>query len=405
MSILRIYSSLRAEAQHCQWAVIGTGQAPVAGEGRLADLPQSVESVQLVIPAAQVLITHARLPQGARRGTGSVLAFAVEEQTVSDPDANQVSWLGTIGEEDALAVVDKRSLAHWQQTLNTAGIHIDEVHSETLLLPIRSGEWSINWNGSEGFCRTGELDGAATDSGDRKSPPLLLRLKLEEAKAHGAAPTSIALYMTTAAAVPDIAAWQRELGTDLRLEGLWDWRSALPEAGVCLAQPRQPWRIFSGAARRLRAAGWILGAAMILHALALMADWGALAGSQRALRQQMEAQFRATFPDTIAVVDPALQMRRKLASAHHAAGLPDNGDFLPMILQVAAATKELPAGSVRAISYAAGRMTVEVSPGDQATADRIKMRLLQSGLSVGSSPPPSRSANGKPVVALVVWSS
>ena len=103
MSLLRIYGSLRDPPQQCQWALVNTGREPVAGEGRLAELPRRAERIQLVVPAAQVLITRTRVPQEARRRAGSVLAFAVEENTAGDPDANQVSWLGTAGDNEGRA--------------------------------------------------------------------------------------------------------------------------------------------------------------------------------------------------------------------------------------------------------------------------------------------------------------
>ena len=79
MSLLRIYASLRDAPQQCQWALVNSGSEPVVGEGRLAELPRRAERVQLVIPAAQVLITRARIPQSARRRPGSALAFAVRK--------------------------------------------------------------------------------------------------------------------------------------------------------------------------------------------------------------------------------------------------------------------------------------------------------------------------------------
>ena len=419
MSLLRVFGPLSDQPEHCQWALIDDDRELVAGEGRLADLPRHAGRVQLLIPAAQVLLTRARVPPGARRGAGSALAFAVEEKTAGEPDANQVSWLGAAGDEDALAVTDKRGLERWQHALAAAGIRVDEVHCETLLLPLREGEWSVAWNGGEGLVRSGEFEGAATDCGDRESPPLSLRLMLEEAKARNAGPTAIALYMTAPDghpnktsdarfplssslpqagerdkvslrevhdnAVPDIAAWQRELGIDVRDAGTWDWRTAPPDAGIALVQQRQRWRVFSGAAIRLRPAAWILGAALTLHAVALVAGWTLLAGEQRALRQQMDSRFRAAFPDAVAVADPALQMRRKLAEARHAAGLADTGDFLPMIGQVASATKGLPPGAIRAVSYGGGRMTLELVANEE-TVRRIVARLTGSGLSVSVSP-------------------
>jgi len=355
---------------------------PDFGEGRLAELPRRAKHVQLVIPAAQVLITRARVPQGARRRPGSVLAFAVEEKTAGEPDANQVNWLGAVGDEEALAVADKEGLERWRHALGAVGIRAYEVHCETLFLPWATGEWSLAWNGSEGFVRTGEFEGAATDCGDRQAPPLSLRLMLEEVQARSAGPSSIAIYPTSPEAAPDIAAWQSELGIALRMAGTWDWRTVPAGAGVSLAQERQRWRAFTGAAARLRPAAWIVGVALAVQAAALVIDWTLLANEQRAVRAQMEARFRSAFPDAVAVVDPALQMRRQLAAARRRAGVPDGGDFAPMIEKVAIGLKGLPAGALRTVSYESGRMTLELAAIEEAALRRIVARLTQTGLIV-----------------------
>jgi len=400
VSLLRIYASLLDPPQRCQWALVNGGREPVFGEGRLAELPRRAERVQLVVPAAQVLITRSRVPQGARHRPGSILAFAVEEKTAGEPDAIQVSWLGAVGDEDALAVADKEGLERWRHALGAVGIRGYEVHCETLLLPWRTGEWSLAWNGSEGFVRTGEFEGAATDCGDRQAPPFSLRLMLEEVQARSAGPSSIAIHPTSPEAVPDIAAWQSELGIALRMAGPWDWRTVPPGAGVSLAQERQRWRLFSGAASHLWPAAWIVGGALALHAVALVVDWTSLANEQRALRQQMESRFRASFPEAVAVVDPALQMRRKLAEARHAAGQSDSGDFLPMIETVMAGMKDLPEGGLRVLSYERGRMTLELAATEEAAVNRIVTRLTQSGMSVERSTAVKRPGGGTVVITV-----
>ncbi len=400
MSLLRIYGSLRDPPQHCCWTLVNGGHEPVAGEGRLAELPQRAERVQLVLPATQVLITRACVPQAARRRAGSVLAFAVEEKTVGEPNANQVSWLGSAGDADVLAVMDRQGLTRWRDALDTVGIRAYEVHCETLLLPWAAGEWSLAWDGREGFVRTGEFEGAATDCGDRESPPLSLRLLLDEANARSAGPAAIAVSMTTPDAAPDLEAWQRSLGIALRLAGPWDWRTAPPHAGISLIQERQRWRGFTRFRARLRPAAWIVSGALAIHAMALVTDWTRLAGEQRALRQHMEARFRAAFPDAVAVVDPALQMRRKLAEARRAAGLSDSGDFLPMIETVAAGLKAVPAGSVRIVSYESGRLTLELAALDEATVRRMVARWLQAGLSVDTSAVSTRPGSGTMVLTV-----
>lgn len=403
MSLLRIRGSLTEAPVRCQWALIDDGHAPVLGEGPLAELPRGAARVQLVLPAAQALITRTHLPAAARRHAGSVLAYAVEDETVGEPDAGQVSWLGAAGDADVLAVVDKAGLARWLAALDAVGIRAPEVHCETLLLPWTAGEWSLAWDGREGIVRTGQFEGAATDCGDRAAPPLSLRLMLDEAQTRNERPGTIALYGMAPDTTPDLDAWQRELGVVLRVAEPWTWSAAAPLAGVSLAQQKRwrwQWRLAPGALARLRPAALIVGAALAIQTVALIVDWALLAHEQRALRQTMVARFQATFPDAVTVVDPALQMRRKLAEARHAVGQSDLGDFLPMIEQVAAAVKELPAGTVRTVSYESGRMTFELAAVDEAGMRRIVARLLQSGLAVDTPPSAVRAAN-TPVVLTV----
>lgn len=377
MSLLRIHCSLQAVPARCQWALVEPGRAPVAGEGPPAALPRRAARVQLVLDASAVLLTQVRLPRGAKRRAGSVLAFAVEEQTLGEPDANQASWLGSSGDADALAVVDKKGLARWLDALAAVGIRDCEVQCETLLLPRAAGEWSLAWNGRDGCVRTGDFDGTATDNGDAHTPPLSLRMLAAGALAARRAPAAIAVYTTPSAAAPDLEAWQRELGVPLRLAGAWDWRAAPPAAGVNLLAPRPAWRALGDLLPRLRAAAALVAVALILHALAVVVDWSLLRGEQQALRQQMEARFRAIAPEALAVVDPALQMRRKLAEARHRAGAPDSGDFLPMMEQVAAPLNELPAGSLRAVAFESGRLSLSLTGIDEAAGRRLVARLRQ----------------------------
>ena len=400
MSLLRIRGSLSVAPARCRWALGESGRAPVQGEGLLADVPRGAARVQLVIGAADVLLARVKLPHGAKRRAGPVLAFAVEDQTLGEPESNQANWLGTAGDSDVVAVMDKKGLERWQNALEAAGIREYEVHCETLLMPRAAAEWSLAWNGREGFVRTAEFEGAATDCGDQRSPPLSLRLMAETAAAGGALPAAIAIYMTAPAAAPDIDAWRRELGIPLRLAGAWDWPATRHDAGVNLVQTRRSWRLPREVAARLRPAAWLAAAALALHALALVTDWTLLRGEQRALRQQMEARFRAAVPGAVAVVDPVLQMQRKLAEARHVAGVRDNGDFLPMIENVATALKEIPAGSLRAAAYGNGRLSLELSGIDAAAARRFVERLLQSGVNVAAAATPARDGSGAFVVSV-----
>src|SRR5258705_7012190 len=157
VTLLRIQCSLKAGPPHCRWALSEVGGKSLHGEGTLADVPRRAVRVQLVVPAIEVLLARVNLPQGAKRRASAVLAFAVEEQTLGEPEAQHASWLGTAGAADVVAVVDKKGLDRWREALTAAGIDGYEVQCETLLLPRAAGEWSLAWDGREGFIRTGEF--------------------------------------------------------------------------------------------------------------------------------------------------------------------------------------------------------------------------------------------------------
>ena len=409
MSVLRIRCDLNESPLRSSWVLTGDPGGPVEGEGRLADLPRAGR-IQLVLPADAVVFIRPQLPRGSRHDGGPVLAFAIEDETLGDPEANHVIRAPLSVSTDTLAVFNKQKLACWHEALVHAGIQTYDVHCETLLLPRKAGEWSLAWNGREAFVRSEEFEGAATDCGTPEMPPLTLRLMIEEARRRGNAPDSIALFygMTDApdagvpGAAPNLEAWQNVLGVKICLHGPWDWRTATHSDDLVLMQQRRNWRVSPEFLARLRPASWLLAAALGIHVIAGLADWVKLGGEQRMLRERMEARFRQVIPDAVAVVDPALQMRRKLAEARHSSGLPDAADFIPMIEKIGTAMDDLPAGSVRSVSYENGRMTMEVERTDTVALQRAVARLRDAGLKVDDSA--GDLARGAGLIALTVRS-
>ncbi|MDW2982495.1 type II secretion system protein GspL [Rhodanobacter sp. KK11] len=394
MSVLRIYCPLPAVPTTCEWVLFDDRDGSQPGKGTLAQLPQGAAHVQLVLAAGQVLITRARLPAAGRRRSAALLAYAAEEKLASDPDANQVSRLGQVDGDDVLAAVDRLRLQGWHDALNAVGIRVDGVYCETLMLPIRHGEWSLAWNGRDGYVRTGEFEGGATDCGDRQTPPLALQLLLEDARTRDALPTSIALHPADAAAQPDLGAWQLSLGVDVRLAPPYDWRTAPTLVGPRIDDGgRRRWYPPPAALARWRAIGRVLLVALALHSVALLVDRVRLGSEQRQLRAQLEARFRALFPAAVAVADPVLQTRRQLAQARHAANQPDAGDFPVMLGKVAGALSGVQGVKLHALSYEDGRMTLELA-GPDPLARQIETRLGQAGFDVEAPPAARHSGRG-----------
>jgi len=382
MSVLRLFCTLATAPTRCAWVLFDEHADVQSGEGALAQLPQGATQVQCVLAASDVLLVRVQLPAAGRRRSAALLAYAAEEKLASDPDANQVSPLGRVDDDDVLAVLDRQRLQGWCDALAAAGVHVDGVYCETLMLPVQEGEWSLAWNGQEGFVRTGEFGGGAMDCGDPRTPPLALQLLLDAARARDVLPSSIALYLATPVAQPDLDAWQHGLGVEVRLMPALDWRLEVDAAGIRLDRERQRWRPAAATLAPWRQVGWMVLVVVMLHSTALLVDHLRLTSQQQQLRQQMDARFRALFPTAVAVVDPVLQTRRQLTEARHAANQPDDGDFPVMLGKVTAALAGVPAAELHALSYADGRMTLEFSATANKLASQIETRLLQSGLAV-----------------------
>ena len=381
MSVMRLRCSLSQFPLECEWHLRG-GPRAGSGAGGLDDVPRGVERIEWIVPASDVSITRAKLPRAARRRGGAVLAYAVEDEIAGEADAQYVTRLGSVGDEDVLVVLDSPHFARSLDALSRAGVAPDAIYCETLLLPRASGAWSLAWDGHEGFVRTGDLEGAATDAGDSRTPPLTLKLMLDDAHSRGALPRELAIYSADAHTAPDPDAWQSALGIPLVLAGAWDWSSAPASSQAQLTQPVRGSNRLRRIARRLVPAAWLVAIAFLVHAAGLAIDWAMLASDQRALRARMEARFRAVFPDALAIADPALQMRRKLAESRRAAGHTDTQDFLPMLGRLAVAMKELPPGALRVVAYDGSRITLQVRGAGEAALRRFGERLRETGLEV-----------------------
>ena len=386
MTELRILASLRRPQADCAWSVLSPTGVTRDGAGPWTGLPQRADRVTLVVPADEVLLKRTRLPPGAARRAGQALSFAVEDEVLGEPEGHLVVHVGRRDEQDVLAVFDRAGVAQWRERLSAAGAVA--LKSEILMLPWAHGQWSLAWDGTQGFVRTGEFEGAAVDTGSRLSPPLWLRQALRGGEYP--APASIKVFGVTPEAMPDGAAWARALGVPVDSAGVWDWRTAPAGDAPTLLRLGSRWRPLMGSAGRLKTAVWIAAFAVVLHCLLSLADWARLAREQAALRRAQEVRFRAVFPDALAVVDPLLQMRRKLTEARHAAGQPDSGDFRPLLEAAARALGGLPAGSLRSIGFDNGRLSLELAGVEQAAVAQLAARLAQSGFVVD--PPPAAVA-------------
>ncbi|ODU44225.1 MAG: type II secretion system protein GspL [Thiobacillus sp. SCN 63-374] len=389
MSLLRIHiPSSWPDAEPdalLPWCRLGArGEQLGAGFAALADLTRS-EACELVLPADAVLLTRASLPRGSKQKLQQLLAYAVEDRLVAEPDTvHAAAGPAPVAGQTALAVVDKAWLTRVLARFNGAGLRPRSAWPETLLPALPADGWVMVWDGHGGFLRSGEHAGMSLDGGSSTQPPAALVLSAAEARAAAGLPHRLLLRLREGAPPPDVDAWSQVLGVAVELGAEWAPLQH-PDAirgGIDLLQGAfAPAGTARGGWPGLRLPLILAGLIAVLQIGATTAEWWLLSREKQSLQAAMETHFREAFPDARVVVDAPLQMQRKLAELRSAAGQTSPADFLPLLSRAAAALDADSRGGLRAIHYEAGQLRLDVPVADRAAAEQLSKRLSDAGLS------------------------
>ena len=389
MSILHIFVPELGFEKTCDWALREGGSVKI-GTSDCSDLPRADQTI-LIVAASRVLLTQVQLPAIRRNKLREMLAFAVEDKLLAEPDkihvvAATLSPISLQGQETAVAIIDKawlrQQLAHLQQH----GIRPEKMLAETLLPSLENQAWSMVWNGQGGFVRLGPSSGIVVDGGDAHTPPMALTLALAEARALKTAPTRILLYLTPGTNAPQ---WSSNLSLDIEQRSAWYWQNADTNDAATLnllqgefAPPNknQAW------IQQLRPALMLLGLIVAVHLLATFADWARLRHEQRQLQNEMVEIFKQTFPQATAIVDPALQMQRNLAELQRSRGTIVSSDFLPLL---ALAAPVIHQAKIQTLQYEQEHLKIELLMRDSAQLDALREQLhtLPISAAIGATEP------------------
>lgn len=364
---------------HLDWVVFDAQGKP---HQRGSDHPPTHLPCYLVLPADKVLFARVKLPATARRQRDMLLAYAVEDQLLSEPEQQHVVWCGVDDEgDDALAIVERQWLAALLQELAEQGVQPECVVPETLLLPWEPECWTLAWTQAGGVLRTGRLSGMAVEA-LANDPPISLMLALRDATRK---PQKILLHATNLE-LPDIDRWQTLLGQTLFgievavLEplGREQLRASCPVNLLqgMFARQKMDWSWLP----QLRPAGVALLLLLLLQVVGVGVDWLRLSQEQKHLQAQMKQLFRTSFPDARVIVDAPLQMQRKLVDVRRATGQPAAGDFLPLLARIAPTIASQPKASLQALRYTSNQLDVTLLLPDQRSADSILAQLAIPGV-------------------------
>jgi general secretion pathway protein L len=380
------------------WALVRDGSLVREGSGLIADLPAAAR-VSVIVAASRVLLASATLPRRGARRVQHALAYAVEDQLTSDPEGVHAVAAGAPRDNrQSIAVIEREWLRNLLASFQSAKARPDSVTVESCLPPIAEGEWKVVLRRDGGFARTGDAAGISFDGALEGAAPDVLRLALDAARGEGSGPRRIAVHAESAL---DVQSWGRELGVPCEAAGPWHaWRS-VERPSVEFLQGEFKRRFGSGDLwPRLRPAAILAGAALAIEVVGTFCQWGALRYEKVQLEARMQEQFKAAFPTALAIVDPALQMRRNLQAARAAAGMAQESDFLPLLAKAARAN----AGGgwiVKTVGYDTGKLSLDVVFADRGRAASTLKRLQDRDIGVALEAASPQPAGAEERVVLV----
>jgi general secretion pathway protein L len=401
-TLLRLYlpANWPSKQTSCEWQLLNThGALLQSGASEPRHWP-AADCCELILTAAQCLLTSVGLPKTARARTAEVIGYALEEQLLGDAanehfvvghplDQRNASDSGVVS--TPVWVIARQRLQTLLDTLRTLGHTPQRLVSELQLLPLSgSNHWSLCLKPDGGFLRTGsetgcgcsfDLPGGTADA--LREPPAELRLALSAARKTGTLPSAISVYSAPGSKLEatQLADWQASLGLPVQLAGEYRWRdyaAQIASARNLLTGEFTPARAPGEGWSSLRPALWLGALALLIYSLFSFGEWAWLSHEKNQLRQQMTVQFRSSFPQAQTIIDPPLQMQRLHDQLLRERGQPGADDFLSLL---AAASAALPNPSqLKLISYAEGRLELSLILADANTLQQLRNNLQQRGL-------------------------
>lgn len=382
--ILRLYFSAawHGRSSVCPWALCSAdGSVQQSGVSLLADMPKADDYVA-IIASDKLSCIRLTMPKKGRRRWEAALPYMVEEFTLSEPEDNHVVPAAAQSDgQRSVFVLEKRWLELILAACVEAGITLRRAVPEMLLPNLPDSTWVLVWDGEQGFLRHSLYGGMALDAASDMQMPLAVQLSLNSLPA----PKQIQLrYLSPSQ--NSLPQWAN-LPCQLNLGEPWDWRTApiAPDTLNLLWGNFAPKAKFQQWLPHLRPLAIILALVLVVETTGTLIEWALLSKQQTALKQQMTRTFRQAFGENSVIVDPALQMRRKLTELRHQVGVVDEADYLPLLDRAAGALNALPLGSVNGLRYIGDKLEVDLRLPQKVELDNLLIKLNNKGFLVSVS--------------------
>lgn len=335
------------------WALLGAdGKLQAEGESDPRHWPAADECTVL-LAGAQCLWLETSLPRAARRDAPRLLAYALEDRLLSDPDSQHLSIShrrpAEGGETLGVLVVARERMRQLLAQLQAIGRLPRAFYSELQWVPGDDENWHVALGAGSAIIRSGTHAAHAVD-GALLQP--VLEQQLAAARSANRLPQQVVVHAAPGVAVPELA------GLALVAAGkpyLW-WQGANGAAACNLLHDE-----FAVAGRRsplspeLRRPLLLAGLAL---AVWLLAGLGETLWRQHQLADLQARQartFQTAFPNMPAIA-PAAQMRQQLNLQRARHGLLRDDDALALLAVLGEALGSDATDNLSSLRFVDGRL-------------------------------------------------
>jgi len=362
------------------WAVVDeNGQHSAISQGSLDEIDAQPPGsrVVVIVAACGVVLVAAAVPTQNKKRLMAALPFALEDQLISDVEDLHFA-LGTRNEnaETNCVVVDRDHMDRWTEKLKKFNIKAHFIVPDVLAVPYVAGSWSVLVEENNVLIRTDLQSGFSVETDNAKE---VLNLLLKE---NSECPPELLYVYRTDDGVNSFSALS-ELSLEIKEDVCAD--SFLPlihglDTGSAI-------NLLQGDYSRREQLGkvwrpWLPAAAMcaglvFLQLATTTVNYFQLKSQSDELKVQIKQVYLNAFPGAKNVVNPRVQMTRKLKALRGGAGQ-GGSSALALISGAAPVFKSTAGLEIKSVRYKDGKLNIDLIIKDLQTLDSLKQKLVQN---------------------------
>ncbi len=365
--------------QQVNWLARGDAATLSTRSEALSRVAEKSGAARVVVfaPATTMVTLTAEVPPLSGPRLRQAIPYALEEQFAEDVESLHIAH-GTRNDEGSVSVValEHEQMRQWQKLFASVELRPHLLINEALALPWQEGRWTLLLEPTQALLRTGPYSAQTLPL---EQLPAILALAWQQ-RQEGTSPT-LQVYDSRAGDEGFDPGIEMPVEYETNVEPLRLFVQGMESVSSInllqgeynrkeqLGKVWRPWRLTAALA----------GAWLLLQSVTAVWDYFSLSSRDEQLYAAIEQVYRDTFPQAKNVVNPRLQMERKLDELRGGGG----GTAFTHLLAGSGSTLADTAGvTVKSLRYKQGELELELDVEGLPVLDKLKSALQGKKLNV-----------------------